>query len=192
LSARILAVAAELFLRDGYGATSIEAIAAAAGMSKRTLYARYANKAEIFAAVVRHIIDEVRPPQDVPLIEGETLSAVLVRLGGFILAAALAPKALGLYRLMVAESERFPELAKMAATQGALAEAVGLIATLLKSQGEKKRHAVRDPEFAAQQFIFMVLALPQRRALGLGKKMTSSELRSWLENTVALFLHGYS
>ena len=44
LGARILGAATELFLTQGYGETSIEAVAARAGISKRTFYHRYADK----------------------------------------------------------------------------------------------------------------------------------------------------
>jgi TetR/AcrR family transcriptional repressor of mexJK operon len=190
LTGRIVEAATALFLDEGYGSTSVEAIAQRAGMSKRTLYARYANKEQIFAAVVRSIVDQLRPPRSVPLIEEGILQDVLVRLAGFILNAALAPKALGLFRLMVAESARFPELTSVAANQGAMFEAVNLISALLIRERDAGRIALSNPEFCAQQFLFMVLALPQRRALGLGKKMDQEELNRWASDTVTLFLHG--
>ena len=190
LSGRILEAATTLFLNDGYGSTSVEAIAQTAGISKRTLYARYANKEQIFGAVVRSIVEELRPPRSVPLIEGGTLKDVLVRLAGFILNAALAPKALGLFRLMVAESARFPELTAVAANQGASVEAVNLISALLIRERDAGRITISNPEFCAQQFLFMVLALPQRRALGLGKRLNAEELDRWANDSVMLFLHG--
>jgi len=47
---RILEVATELFLAEGYGSTTIEAVAARSGVSKRTLYHRFDDKAALFAA----------------------------------------------------------------------------------------------------------------------------------------------
>jgi AcrR family transcriptional regulator len=52
LREQILHVATELFLEQGYGATSIESVAAHAGVSKRTFYDRFEDKAALFAAVV--------------------------------------------------------------------------------------------------------------------------------------------
>ena len=68
LRERILEVATELFLAEGYGSTSIEAVAARAGISKRTFYHRFDDKAVLFAAVVHRIIEQIRPPADVPLL----------------------------------------------------------------------------------------------------------------------------
>jgi hypothetical protein len=45
--------------------------------------------------------------------------------------------------------------------------------------------------FAAQQFLYMVIALPQRRAIGLGKPMTGSEIDHWARDVVDLFLTGW-
>src|ERR1019366_3901630 len=87
----ILEVATELFLAKGYGSTTIEAVAARAGISKRTLYHRFDDKSVLFAAVVHEIIEQMRPPAGVPLIEGATLREVLGRLAGMILRAALSP-----------------------------------------------------------------------------------------------------
>ena len=105
---RILEVATELFLTEGYGSTSIEAVAARAGISKRTFYHRFDDKAALFAAVVHRIIEQIRPPPEVPLLEGAKLEEILHRLAGIILRAALAPQAIALHRLVIAESVRFP------------------------------------------------------------------------------------
>ena len=73
LREQILQDATQLFLEQGYGSTSIESVAARAGVSKRTFYDRFEHKAALFAAVVHHIIDEIRPPASVPLLAGPNL-----------------------------------------------------------------------------------------------------------------------
>src|SRR5579859_2837038 len=101
LGDRILDVATELFLAEGYGATSIESVARRAGIAKRTFYARFTDKAALFAAVVHRIVERLRPPADVPLFEGDDCEAVLRRLARLMLRAALMPEALALSRLIV-------------------------------------------------------------------------------------------
>src|SRR5450755_4232624 len=85
LRQRILEVATELFLAEGYGSTTIEAVAVSAGISKRTFYHRFDDKAALFAAVVHRIIVQIRPPPGVPLIKGANLRDVLHRLAEMIL-----------------------------------------------------------------------------------------------------------
>jgi len=190
LGERILDVATELFLSEGYGATSIEAVAARAGISKRTFYHRFDGKAALFAAVVHRIIERIRPPASVPLLEGATLPEILKRLAGFILDAALSPQAIALHRLITAESARFPELARAVNGEGSTEEATALIGGLLAQQVPGLALPAARRAFLAQQFLDMVIALPQRRALGLGTPMSAEELEAWSTDVVTLFLHG--
>ncbi len=190
LGERILDVATELFFAWGYGATSIEEVARRAGISKRTFYHRFRDKAELFAAVVHRIILGLRPANDTPLYDGGSLEEILSRLARVILRAALTPMALSLSRLMIAEAERFPELAAITTREGGRAEAVGHIAALLAREARAGSLGIDRPEFAAEQFLQMVVTLPQRRALGLGKPMSEAELDAWADDCVNLFLNG--
>jgi AcrR family transcriptional regulator len=190
LGERILAVATELFLAEGYGATSIEAVAQRARISKRTFYHRFPDKAALFAAVVHRVVAGLRPPANVPLIDGVTIDAILERLARLILRAALSPSALALNRLITAEAQRFPELAAIVAGEGAAAEAVGLIAGLLDRESAGGFFRLDDTRFAAEQFLQMVVSAPRRRATGLGAPMTAAELDAWAVKSVNLFLNG--
>jgi TetR/AcrR family transcriptional repressor of mexJK operon len=191
LRERILNVATELFLDEGYGSTSIESVAARAGISKRTFYDRFEDKAVLFAAVVHRIIEHIRPGADVPLLAGATLSDILRRLAGLILKAALSPQAIALHRLVTGESSRFPELAYAVETEGHQSEATDLIAGLLARELRNTKIDLHEQRFAADQFIYMVVTLPQRRALGFGTPMTAAELDEWTHKVVDLFLAGY-
>ena len=188
---QILEVATNLFLEQGYGSTSIESVAARAGVSKRTFYDRFDNKAALFAAVVHRIIDQIRPPPSVPLLAGANLPEILRRLAGLILQATLSPQAIALHRLVTGESSRFPELASAVENDGGQAEATALIAGLLSRELPRIKLSTQDQVFAAQQFIYMVVTLPQRRAIGFGTPMTTTELDAWARNAVTLFLEGY-
>ncbi len=190
LRERILGAATELFLAEGYGSTSIEALAARAGISKRTFYDRFNDKAMLFAAVVHRIIEHIRPPAGVPIIAGASLPEILIRLAGLILSAALSPPALALHRLVNAEAVRFPELVKAVNSDGATREAIALIADLLERELPNARLSSADRRFAAEQFLFLVISLPQRRAMGFGTPMTPAELDVWGKQVVRLFLNG--
>ena len=190
LRERILQVATELFLTEGYGSTSIEAVAGRAGISKRTFYHRFDDKAMLFAAVVHRIIEQIRPPPEVPLLAGGNLQQILRRLAGLILRAALSPQALALHRLVTAESMRFPSLVRAVYNEGWAEEATALIGDLLARELRDPRLTLELRTFAATQFLHMVVALPQRRTMGLGAPMTARELEAWAHDTVNLFLNG--
>ena len=186
----ILDAATDLFLTHGFGATSIEAVAQRVRISKRTFYHRFKDKPALFAAVVHRIIEGLRSRAGVPQIEGADLQTMLEQLATLILRAALSPQAIAVHRLIVGESARFPKLAAVVAREGATEEAIKLIADLLKREAEAGHLKLDDPVFAAQQFLQMVIGLPQRRAMGLGAPMSKRELTAWPRDVVHLFLNG--
>lgn len=186
----ILDAARDLFFRDGYGATSIENIARTTGISKRTFYARYKNKAEIFRAVVHKVLKDVRPSNAENIFEGDDLEEILQKLAAAILQALLTKPMIALHRLLLAEAPRFPELVSVVFQEGARAETIQRVAGLLKRDAKAKKYNLENPEFVAEQFLFMVSSIPQRRAMGLGKPLAPKDHEDWTKRTVALFLDG--
>jgi AcrR family transcriptional regulator len=193
LGATIIAVATALFLSQGYGATSIDAIAAQARMSKRTFYARFRDKAALFEAVVHSIVSALRAPDAgnpqalAALFAGAGVEAVLLRIAKIALRAALDPQAIALQRIIFAEGSRFPELTAIAMGEGSRREAIGHIAALLERGGCV---GPVPSLFAAEQFLQLVVSQPQRRAMGLGAPMSAAEVDDWIRQSVTLFLQG--
>ena len=190
LSNRILDAATDLFFARGYGATSIEAVAQRARISKRTFYHRFDDKPALFAAVVHRIIDRLRPAAGLPSFASAPLEEILRALAGLILRAALSPEAIALNRLIVAESARFPELAAAVTAEGSTQAAIRMIEGLLERERSAGRLAFAETAFAAEQFLWMVMTVPQRRATGLGVPMAPADLDAWARKVVALFLDG--
>ena len=184
---RILDAAAELFLRQGYAATSIEAIATTAGVSKRTLYARFRDKGAIFPAVVGRLIAAWLAGFEGKIGAAATLEAALDAAAAEMLAVALTPQALALHRLVTAEAGRFPELAA-ALREGGAAAGIERLARLL--QAHAPRAVPTQVIFWAEQFQHLVIAGPQSRALGLGEPLDAAALAAWRHDSVALFLRG--
>jgi TetR/AcrR family transcriptional regulator, mexJK operon transcriptional repressor len=186
---RILDVATGLFFGHGFGATSIEAVARRAGISKRTFYHRFRGKEDLFEAVVRRLIERWLPPFDSGLLEAPSLAEVLQRTAEYIVNVALTPEALALHRIVIAEARRFPNLARIMHELGA-ASGIERISRYFDRGIAAGELGPIDTRFAAEQFILMAVTGPQRRALGLGVPMSASELAGWIHNTVALFLEG--
>jgi len=189
LSDRILDVATALFLSDGFGATSIEAVAKRAGISKRTFYHRFNGKEMLFEAVVRRLIERWTPSFDTELLEAPSLAEGLRRTAEHMLRIALTPEALALHRMVIAEARRFPGPARVLHELGA-AVGVERIARHLETRIANGEIRPIDPRFAAEQFILMVVTGPRRRALGLGPPLSAAGLSDWIDETVRLFLHG--
>jgi AcrR family transcriptional regulator len=109
----LLAAALDLFVERGYAATRLDDVAARAGVSKGTLYLYFANKEELFKAVVRENLFPVLNEAEETIDGYECHSAALLR--EFILGwweRVGATKLSGITKLMMAESGNFPEVAK--------------------------------------------------------------------------------
>lgn len=187
LGERIIAEASTLFLRDGYAATSIEAIAAASGVSKRTFYARFEDKSAVLLAVVRLLVGTWLTGFDESLESAETLEAALLAAARTMLDVALTPTALALHALVTGEVMRFPEMAA-ALRQGGTHAGISRVTALL--QAHRPHLTTERASFAAEQFQAMVIAGPQRRAMGLGPPLDVSARDQWCRETVALLMHG--
>jgi TetR/AcrR family transcriptional repressor of mexJK operon len=189
LSDRILDVATALFLGEGFGATSIEAVAKRAGVSKRTFYHRFSGKEMLFEAVVRRMIERWTPAFDAALLEAPSLAISLRRAAEHMLKVAVTPEALALHRMVIAEARRFPELARILHELGAAAGIERLAGEFERRIAAGEIRAMNS-RFAAEQFILMVVTGPQRRALGLGAPLGPAELGRWIADAVKLFLEG--
>jgi len=188
LEAAILDQATAAFLAEGYAATTIEAIARTCGVAKRTIYARWSGKPALFRAVLERLMAKWMSSAG-DWTDGETLEATLKAAADDILAVALTPEAIALHRLVIAESGRFPELPLMLRQAGA-GEGTARIAALLDRAVSRGDLPPRDTAFAAEQFLNLVLAGPQRRALGLGRPLDHDQIKLWRDSAVALFLFG--
>lgn len=188
LETSILDHATAAFLQDGYAAASIEAIARRAHVAKRTIYARWDGKPVLFLAVLQRLIAGWLSTADTASETGD-LAVALNNVARAVLAVGLTPEAVTLHRLMIAESARFPELGTIMARSGAQ-EGTRRIAALLDRAMMEGVVRPMDTGFAAEQFLHLVLAGPQRRAVGLGPALRADELDAWAVASVRLFLSG--
>jgi TetR/AcrR family transcriptional repressor of mexJK operon len=161
----ILDAAAALFMRQGFAGTSMDAVAREANVSKATLYAHFAGKDALFAAVVARRCeamakeaatrgDHERPPE-------ETLPAV----ARAILEFFLSPETLALFRVVVAEATRSPGLAAAFFAAGPLAGRQRLADWIAE---ERRRGRLREhgtPEEAADRLLAMLSGEMWKRAL---------------------------
>lgn len=188
LETTILDEATVAFLRDGYAATTIEAIARACSVAKRTIYARWSGKPALFKAVLERLIARWMTAAG-DWAESDDLTDALRDAAAHILAVALTPEAVELHRLMIAESGRFPVLPVLMREAGASAGSARVAALLVRAM-DRGEIPVQDAAFAAEQFMHLLLAGPQRRALGLGVPLDAQQTVAWREATIRLFLGG--
>ncbi len=105
---RVMEVATELFVERGFAATSLVDIARGAGVATRTLYQHFGDKEVIFREVIfaRDAEAALQPPK---VESGDTLYDALLKASDYAYTITYRERSIGLMRLMIAESNRFPE-----------------------------------------------------------------------------------
>lgn len=110
---RILDAATAIFLEHGFGRATLDQVAEHAHVGKTTLYSRYATKEALFEAVVRKCVETFLQDMDTGPAEGN-LEKKLVQVGTALAQATLTPYVISIMRITLAETDRFPEIAKEA------------------------------------------------------------------------------
>lgn len=177
-------------LANGYAGTSMEAVAVRAGVSTKTLYRLFPTKAELFVGISRERLDQffskvTATAVDVPDLT-EALTALLLDCAGL----TLDPEVIALNRLVIAECERFPEIAEIFYNEG-IRRVPTAVAAWLTAQ--RKRGAIRvdDPKMAAGLLIGMMISEPQRIALlKQGVPQTPYALKKRARICAEIFLDG--
>lgn len=181
--------ALELFLEKGFELVTMDAIAASVGMTKRTMYARYADKSALFKASVQRAIDRwIVPVEALQKAENDDLEATLRAVARIRMSNAISPAGLRLQRIVNAESYRFPEIFTLAYEQG-MRPTLEFLADLLRRHTKAGTVKITKPEIAAASFLSMVVGGPTR-AIVWGGSVDEKALEERIRFCVKLFLDG--
>lgn len=181
----LLDAALDLFLVHGFERTSIESIAAAAGMAKRTVYSRYPDKTTLFKAALTRAIEEWIVPVDVLRdAEVDDLEQTLLQIGRILVRNVLRPSGRRLLSLTNAVAGQMPEIAAFNVQKGTeptLAYLAGLF--------ERRMGLTTDAGDAADAFIDLVVGGPANLA-SRGVTLDDDAVDRHTGYTVRLFLRG--
>ena len=186
---QILDAAGRAFREHGYGKASVDRIARDAGVSKATLYTRFPSKDAMFMAVVdrerrrRHL-------DDVLTDDSRSLEDRLRAWGENIVTVIVDPFTANVYRMVVAESPRFPEVGR-AFYRSAPQVAREQLARALAEHGAAAGLAIDDPHRAAGDLIGLLRGDLHLRALDVEHRPGTAEIRAAVEHAVDVFLRAY-
>jgi TetR/AcrR family transcriptional regulator, mexJK operon transcriptional repressor len=195
----IMTAATALFLRDGYRSTSMDQVAADAAVSKQTVYKQFADKEQLFRAIVLGvtansaaiIADLTAVLRRAEVTSQAELRAVLTEFARRQIDGVLQPHVLALRRLVIAEAERFPDLARTYFEQ-APARAIEVIADAVAAYADRGLLVADDPRLAAAHFAYLALAIPQDRAQFYpGMRPSPAERDRLAAAAVRVFLAAY-
>lgn len=187
--AQLLEAALDHFLEKGFEQATIEAIASSVNMTKRTVYARYSDKASLFRAAVRRAIERLNiPGEQFRAASAGDLEQTLTNLAWLRVNRVMTPAGLKLQRVINTESHRFPDIF-MTYYDLAVMPLIDFLAELLREETLAGSLAVTDPEMAASVFLTMVVSGPVRMIVS-GNYLTTAEIDKRIDFAVRLFLDG--
>ncbi|MDE8650940.1 TetR/AcrR family transcriptional regulator [Novosphingobium album (ex Liu et al. 2023)] len=186
---QLLDKALDLFLEKGFDGTSIDAITAAAGMAKRTVYARYGDKTTLFKAALGRAIEEWIVPIDrLRAEETDDFEQTLLRIGAILVANVLSPAGLRLLRLTNAESVRMPEIS-IANVQLGTGPTLAYLADLFRRRLGGPDGVMADADEAATAFLNIVVG-GQASNAAWGMPMDPQATDRHIRYSVRILLHG--
>lgn len=187
--AKILEAATELFLKVGYEQTSIDSILVLSGGSKSTLYAYFPTKEDLFRSVIDNVVDNDALSMTLDI--SANARAVLTEFAVNRQRVVLMPRHRSVLRLVIAERERFPDLAEIYWERGPQRSGKQLI-TYLEALRNREILAIDDAEEAAEFFIGMLFQRWHKQVYFASSPPPSeAQVRARAERVVARFWAAY-
>jgi len=190
--AAILDAARELFMTDGFDRTSVDAIAARAAVSKRTVYDYFGDKRALLLAVVTEssaaLMASIRAALDTTLVDGAELEPALIDFSLRVMASTLGTADYAaIVRLVSAEAPHLPA-DEMNRLDNAPEE---IVAARFRELGRQGLLDVPDPRTAADHFIALTFMMAYRAPRAAGE-LDEATVRRIVENGVRAFLRAYA
>jgi AcrR family transcriptional regulator len=185
----LLAAALDTFLEHGYEQATMEQIATAIGMSKRTVYAHYSDKEALFRAAVSRAIESYRVSREsLEAVVTDDLAETLRAIGRLRVANVSDATAIKLQRTMSAQAHRFPELFNLSFDRG-VGPTIAFMVDLFARHAARGEVTVPQPERAATAFLSVVVG-GAARIIVAGAPLTEEEIDARIDFGVELFLNG--
>jgi AcrR family transcriptional regulator len=187
----VLVAAEGAFLAHGFGAVSMDAIAREAGVSKATVYAHFANKEELFGAVIARLSERRFHGFSAEALDPGDIEASLLTIATRFLDLVLSPEAIALNRTIIGEVTRFPALGEVFWAAGPERTRVQIEAFFRRAAATGSL-AIPDPRLAAEQFVALARGeIHLRSLLRLEAEGDEPGLAAAAESAVATFLRAF-
>lgn len=185
----LLEAALTHFLDRGFEQSTIEAIAASVGMTKRTVYALYPDKVSLFRAAVDLAIERHSlTPEAIQATDKGDIHDTLRSIALLRVRQVMTPNGLKLQRIINTESYRFPDIFTHS-YQVTLTPTITFLASILERETRTGLLSVADPTKAALLFISMVVSGPVRVIVS-GNTISDVELEDRINYAISVFLNG--
>ena len=194
--AAVVDAARTLFLRHGYAGTTMEEIAAAAGLTKRTVYNNYGDKDALFRQIVADVLAYAEAfarglhEEFTVGVTAANLRATLDDLARRLALGIVRPEVIALRRLLIGEARAFPGLGAEYFDR-APGQVLDALASGFAQLGRRGLLRVRDARRAAAQFAYLVAGEPLDRAMLVGTIPTKAAVIAAAGDGVETFVARY-
>jgi len=186
----VIEAAESVFLEMGYSAAGTSDIARKAGMSKKTIYRLFDSKESLFAAVVAARCEAIAITAIEDATDLNSAEKILCHYLGLFARFVLGPRQAAIYRLVIAEAHRVPELSRAFYREGPAKARVPLV-QWLERQNARGVLGVANAVAAASMLLSMVIAdLHMRLLIGDAGTIDQSTIDKRVRYAVAVFLRG--
>ncbi len=179
----ILRGAKAVFLKFGFGGTSMDKVAARAGVSKMTVYRHFGSKEDLFAGVITDLCNRI-VAEDLERIFEQKPEEALRRYAQRMIDIVFAPDTIELHRIVIAESRRFPALGRFFYASGPQVCIDVLVRYFERNRGNP-RFRIADPLRSAEEFLELLRGYAHLRVLlKIDKAPTRHEIVARLKGAV--------
>jgi len=182
----ILEAARQVFLEVGFGAASMDSIANVAKVSKQTVYNHFGSKEELFAAMIRWFVEQKLQAFTEAARSGrpeETLGTIAHQ----FLDPEAAEQRVSMYRILMGEAPRFPELGNIFYKAGP-AVVRKFLTDYLAEQHARGVLRVENPKLAAEQFYGMLNGCQLKAQLGIEPLPNKQAVDAYVDHAVMLMM----
>jgi TetR/AcrR family transcriptional regulator, mexJK operon transcriptional repressor len=187
-----LEAARKSFLELSFDRVSMDAVAARAGVSKVTIYAKYKSKEALFVAAMNEGCASIYNQAKNDARSGGSIAEILTRLGISFMSMILAPEVSAMHGVMMQVAQNKPELPQQF-YHSVVAVSLETLAETLTIAIKRGELTCPDPRRAAIQLIAMIQGVYRYQLeLGIAVSLNEAELQAYVSDCVAVFLRGYA
>ena len=180
----ILRGANSVFLKHGFGGASMDQVAAAARVSKMTVYRHFRSKEELFAGLIAELCDQIVDSNLESMMAHLPPASALQAFGEKMLTTVFDPGTIELHRLVIAECIRFPDLGKRFYASGPEA-CIRVLAGYLERNRNHPSLKITDPRTTAEEFMELLRGYTHLKILfGVQRTPTRAELKRRVESAL--------
>ena len=188
---QILDAAIDLFIEQGFVATSMDLIAKNADVSKQTVYSHFGNKDDLFSASVECKCESLKLV-DLSLHNLSDPQAVLLKLAKNFTDFLTSKEACAMHKICVFESSAYPQVSDIFYQAGPLS-VTNKVTELMINLHQEKILTIENPRHAALQFLNMMKGeLWTQIEFNTKERISPEEVDVYLKDSVDFFIRGYA